>query len=62
MNINKRLSSLEKGLGKSKEVVIRFAGGDGDYPERNEDIKENRNVIIIMAPGYSCEDIRRWAQ
>lgn len=62
MNINKRLSNIESVLNKAGDVVCRLAGSNGDYPEREDDIRESRQAIVISVPGVSCEELRGWAK
>lgn len=62
MNINKRLSNIENVLHKKGEVICRLTGDNGEYPERDDDIKKNRNVVLISVPGISYEELRKWAK
>lgn len=62
MNIGKRISNIENNLNKSGEVVFRLTGCNGRYPEQEEDIKNNRNVLLISVPGRTCEELRKWAE
>lgn len=62
MNINNRLSNIEKNLNDNGDVICRLAGSNGDYLEREDDIRERRQVIIISVLGVSCEVLRRSAE
>jgi hypothetical protein len=62
MNINTRLSNIEKKLSPSQNLIVRFANGDGTYPEQEDDRRERRKVIVISSPGVDCETLRGWAK
>ena len=62
MNINTRLSNIEKKLSPSQNIIIRFASGDGTYPEQEDDYSERRKVIVISSPGVDYETLRGWAE
>lgn len=51
MQIDRRLKKLEKGQIKPMEYVVRIIKEphtNDNYPEREEDIRENRHVVLIV--------------
>lgn len=62
MNINNRLENIEKHLSSGQNLTVRFANGDGTYPEQEDDRREKRKVLVMSSPGVDCETLRRWAE
>ena len=49
MSIKSRIAELEK-VSKINQIeyVVRIPDRNGDYPEKEEDIRRNRHVVLIV--------------
>ena len=50
MNVEKRLSDLEKSFSPPIRIVVRLTDDNGDYPEKEEDMRTGGEVIKIRLP------------